>query len=250
MLSVLCWKWKPTYGVSPFSSLHVNALRAALAKQLRMDHRLFCVTDDPKGLDGDVQVVPLPELYANTQRCRRRMRQYDREFASQFGPRLLSMDLDTVIVDDITAMMSRPEPVVCCRIEYADVYSGSLILMDTGALHGLWARYHADPQGYPRLAWPRGIGSDQAMLNYYLADQPPVAFWGAADGIVTYFGQGYEAFEHWGVGPTRKALPAGAKMVILGSDDMRVLRDPSYPWVRDHFMPYAQAARQASGAPA
>jgi hypothetical protein len=84
------------------------------------------------------------------------------------------------------------------------------------------------------------------MLNHYLADRPPVASWGAADGIVTYFGAGYQAFEHWGVGPTRKQLPAGAKLVILGSADLDVLSDDSYPWVRDHWLPYAPEAVRAA----
>jgi len=236
------WKWKATIGPQLFSAVHVNALRAALEDKLKLDFQMYCVTDDPNGLDGDICAIPMPTLYAHTPRCRRRMQQFDRDFSSIFGSRMLSIDLDTVIVDDITAMMSRTEPIVCCRIEYANVYSGSLILMDTGALDGLWQRFHRDPAGYPKLAWPRGTGSDQAMLNHYLADQPPVASWGAADGIVTYFGAGYQAFEHWGVGPTRKQLPAGAKLVILGSADLHVLSDDSYPWVRDHYMPYERAA--------
>lgn len=240
MLSVVTFKWQPAEGVSPFSALHVNVLRAALADKLKADHRMFCVTDDPAGIDGDITVVPLPERFAGTPRCRRRMHQYDREFAAQFGPRILSLDLDVVLVGDITPIVTRSEPVVLWKIDYAQAFSGSFVLMNAGALHGLWQRFSNDPEGYPVEAWPRGIGSDQAMLNHYLKGRPP-ALWTAKDGFVTFFGAGYERLEHWGVGPTRRALPAGARIVVLGSADLDALTDERYVWARDHWLSYARA---------
>lgn len=240
-LSVVSWKWKPAQGDSVFSAVHVNALRAALDRHLHLEHRLFCVTDDPRGLDGDVRVVQMPMMFAQTPRCRRRMQQFDREFSAQFGPRMLAMDLDLVIVDDITPIVSRPEPLVCLRIDYAQVYSGSFLLMNTGVLHGLWERFRGDPEGYPKQAWPRGIGSDQAMLNHYLAKRlMPVPHWTSRDGFVTFFGEGYERFEHLGVGPGKPTLPKGARIVVLGSADLDALSDPRFTWAREHWDVYAE----------
>ncbi len=243
-LSVVSWKWTPMPGPSPFSAIHVNALRAALDRHLHLPFTMFCVTDDATGIDGDVRIVPLPTTYAHTPRCRRRMQQFDRDFASQFGPRMLALDLDLVIVDDITRIVDRPEPVVCLRIDYAKVYSGSFLLMNTGALHDLWVQFHTDPEGYPKRAWPRGIGSDQAMLNHYLSSKPPVPCWGARDGFVTFFGDGYERFERLGVGPHRPTLPPGARVIVLGSSDLAALTDDRYTWARDHWRPYARTAAQ------
>lgn len=240
-LGIVTWKWTPADGrPAPFSAVHVNALRRAIERHVHLPFRMFCVTDDPAGIDPEVTIVPLPTTFAHTPRCRRRMQQFDRAFGAQFGDRMLSIDLDVVIVDDLTPLLRRSEPIVGWKIEYANVYSGSFLMFDVGALHGLWRQFMADPEGYPRRAWPRGVGSDQAMLNYYLARRPPIGTWTAADGMVTFFGAGYERFEHYGVGPRRPDLPAGARIVVLGSADLHVLDEPErYPWVKAHWLPYA-----------
>ena len=131
---------------------------------------------------------------------------------------ILALDLDVVIVDDITALVDRPDPLVCWRVGYAGVYSGSILLMDAGVLDPLWRAFHADPDGYPRRAWPGGVGSDQAMLNYFLSRPYQTirpAVWTEADGFVTFFGAGYEKLERLGVGPTNPNLRPGARIVVL-----------------------------------
>lgn len=246
-LSIVTWKWVPISGQSVFTAVHVNALRGMLDRHLHIAHRMFCVTDDPDGIDGDVTIVPLPTDYLHTPRCRRRMHQFDREFSAQFGPRVLSMDLDVVIVDDLTPIVNRHEPLVLWKIDYAQTFSGSFVLMDAGVLHGLWERFHAQPDRYPAIAWPGGIGSDQAMLNYYLRTQPAIPYWTSRDGFVTFFGDTYEKFEHLGVGPGRRELPDGARIVVLGSADIGALTDGRFAWAEEHWQPFAGAGmRRAS----
>lgn len=234
MLSVLTWKWG-----SKFSARHVNTLRSMLARRLALEHRVVCVTDDADGIDPGVEIVPLPARHAESPRCRRRMRAFDRTFAESIGARILALDLDVVLVDDITPLVDRPEPLVCWRVGYAGVFSGSIVLMDAGVLDPLWRAFDRDPDGYARRAWPRGVGSDQAMLNYYLSrsDCHPSArpaVWTEADGFVTFFGAGYERLERRGVGPGHPLLPAGARIVVLGSDDLHVLEQGDrYPWVSE-----------------
>lgn len=242
MISVVTWKWKPADGPGVFSAVHVNALRGSLERNLRAPHQLWCITDDPSGIDARVRVLPLPAGLNHTPRCRRRMRIFDREFSSSIGPRILAMDLDMVITGDITDLVARHEPLVCVHIGYAKVMSGSFILMNAGVLHALWMRYRDDPEGYPVKAQARGVGSDQAMLNHFLRTDPwrprKVGVWTERDGFVTFFGQGYERFEHLGVGPGRPDLPPGAKVVILGAADIDALKDPRYRWVAEHWAPY------------
>jgi len=230
MLSICTWKWGHL-----FSARHVNKLRAALDRHVHLDHRLYCITDNPAGLDGDIHVVPMPERFAKTPRCRRRMQQYDRQFASQFGTRTLTLDLDVVIVDDLTPLLSRTEPIVCWKVGHAQVYSGSFVLCDVGALHLAWVPFAGDPDGYPRRIEPRRIASDQAMLNYHLSRINPIPFWTEADGFVTYYGAGYEKLEAQGVGPNRSDLPPGARIVVLGSADLSVLDAGTHDWVREHW---------------
>jgi len=239
MITAVCWKWGALFGPE-----YVNKLRAALERHLHLEHRVVCVTDDPQGLDPRVRVVPLPEGLRDTPRCRRRMRIFSRDFAAGLGARILSIDLDVVLVGDITPLVDRREPLVCWRVGYAQVFSGSFHLMAAGHLDGLWRAYESDPEGYPRRVSAEKVPSDQAMMNAYLDGSPrypykpgqhPVPCWTEADGFVTYFGQGYERLEHLGVGPRRTTLPDGARVVVLGSADLAELECGRDPWMREHW---------------
>lgn len=230
MLHVLAWSWGGLFGPE-----YPNRLRASLARHLQLPHRLVLVTDRTEGLDPRIEVVPMPEEFSSTPRCRRRMRQYDRAFGAAIGGRLLGIDLDVVILGDLTALLDRQEPIVGWRVGHAGVYSGSFLLFDAGALDGAWQAFAADPEGWPRRIQPKGVPSDQAMVNAWLKTQPPIAFWTERDGFVTYYGQGYESLEHLGVGPHRPRLPPGARIVVLGSADKAVMDERRYPWIRDHW---------------
>lgn len=226
MLTIACWKWGDR-----FSAKHVNVLRSMLDRHVHVDHELVCITDDATGLDGAIRTAPITE-FTDTPRCRRRMKQFDKDFAAVVGPRFLSIDLDVVIVDDITPLVTRTEPFVGWRVRHAQVLSGSFLLMKTGYLHPLFEMFNSHPVEFPKRVQANGTPSDQAMLNWYLkALRRPVAQWTEADGLVTYFGKGYERHEHHGVGPNRPTLPKGARIVVLGSADLDVLADARFEWV-------------------
>jgi hypothetical protein len=229
MLTVACWRWGSLFGPE-----YVNRLKAMLGRHLHLPHELTCITDDATGIDGDVRIVPLPESLRDTPRCRRRMRIFDGAFAKSIGKRILCIDLDVVIVNGITPILNRPEPLVCWKVQHAGVYSGSFLLMDAGVLHGLWEGFSSDPDGYPSRVSPEVMPSDQAMLNAYLRGSD-VPCWTERDGFVTYFGEGYAHKEHLGVGPKRQELPQGARIVVLGSADKRVMDEGRYDWVAQHW---------------
>lgn len=230
MISVVCWRWGRL-----FSPAYVERMRSMLARQLRLPHRVYCVTDDVHAVPDGVVPIPITE-YAHTTRCRRRMVQFSRAFGEYVGPRFLALDLDMVITGDITELVDRPEPLVGWRVGYAGVISGSFLLMDTGILHALYAAYAANPDWIPELTGERNA-SDQAMLNWWLRRNPVagMAEWTEANGIVTWFGSGYERLEHRGMGPHRPALLPGARLVVLGSADKAVLDEGRYDWVREHW---------------
>jgi len=230
MIDVLCWKWGALFGPE-----YVNRMAAMLRRHLTVPHQLHCITDNAEGIADHVVVWTMPGQYANTPRCRRRMQQYAADFDGRIGERLLSVDLDMVLVADITPLVQRPEPIVMWRVQYADVLSGSFVLWNAGALDGAWRAFQRSPESFPREASPRGIGSDQAMLNHYLSTRPPIAEWKDADGFVPYFGTGYEALEHQGVGPNRPRLPPHARVVVLGSADKYVMDTGKFDWVREHW---------------
>lgn len=227
MLSIVCWKW----GIK-FEASHVNVLRSMLDRHLHIPHRLCCVTAESEGIDGDVTIVEPPPVIDGF-RCRRRLAQYSEDMRATVGERMLALDLDVVLTDDVTPLFNRPEPLVLWKVGYAKVYSGSVQLMHTGWLDFLWKLYRKDPEWVLSYASPKGNGSDQAMLNWFLnwmEYYPPE--WTERDGIYTFFGKGYEKLAHHGVGPQSQRLPDGCRMVVLGSDDLAYL---SLPLLVEHY---------------
>ena len=58
------------------------------------------------------------------------MQQYAADFGHRLGQRLCTMDLDVVIVDDLTPVVTRPEPIVGWKVGHAGVYSGSYFALE------------------------------------------------------------------------------------------------------------------------
>lgn len=205
-----------------------------LKRHLRIPHQLYCVTDDLAAVPSTVVAVPMPTQHAHTPRCQRRMWQFAKDRVVEFGTRMLCLDLDIVAVDDITAIVDRPEPIVGWLVGYAGVYSGSFFMFDTGALDGAWQLFNSNAAGFLK-ATGEVNASDQAMVNLWLRNQPPIARWTEADGFVTWFGDGYAKQERHGMGPTRSRLPGGARVVVLGGADKAVMDEGRYDWVRKHW---------------
>jgi hypothetical protein len=232
VITVLAWMWGGLFGPE-----YAHRLRAGLARHLHVEHELVIVTDNPHGLEG-IRTVPMPTTYAATPRCRRRMQHFSRAFGEALGAtRILGIDFDVVITADITPIVTKfPEaPIVGWKVGHAGVYSGSFLRFDVGALDGAWQAFAADPEGYPRRVQPAGVPSDQAMFNHWLSTQRPIPYWTEADGFVSYYGAGYERLEHLGVGPNRPRLPAGARIVVLGSADKHVMDEGRFDWIREHW---------------
>lgn len=207
-----------------------------LARHLHVQHELVCITSRPRcEFDDRVRIVAPPPVLPGAIRCRRRMWQFGAERVMDLGDRILAIDLDVVITNDITPLVDRPEPIVCWRVGYANVYSGSFLMFNAGALDGAWQAYARDPIGYPGQTGERNA-SDQAILNHWLrVSKTHVGVWTERDGLRTWFGNGYAALEHHGLGPSRPHLPPGTRVVVMGSADKPVMDEGRYPFIVDHW---------------
>ncbi len=58
MLNIVCVKWGKW--CSPHGVRYVNNLFHGVARNLSLEHRFICFTDDPSGLDPGIEVRPLP----------------------------------------------------------------------------------------------------------------------------------------------------------------------------------------------
>ncbi len=235
MLSVVTWRWTPHKGYrSTFGPQTVNVLRRMVARHYPAPHRFICVTDDDKGLDPAVEVVPLWRDYADVPNpsghprnpsCWRRLKAFSAEAAQWFGGRFVSLDLDVVITGALAPLWDRPEDFVAWGdTNGRTTYNGSMYLLTAGARRQVWETF--EPRAAIRACRAaRQFGSDQAWIGACLGRGE--ARWTQADGVYSYRNDLLEG---------RKPLPANARVVVFhGHIDPWSATAQRLPWVREHY---------------
>lgn len=234
-LTFVCWRWKPAQGYrSTFGPETVHALKQMIARHYARPHRFVCVTDEPEALPG-IETIPIWPDHANLQSpighsypsCYRRLKVFAPDAGERFGPRLVSIDLDVVIVSDITSLFDRPEDFVIwgeSDFPKTTPYCGSLWMLKTGTRPQVWTQF--DRKSSPKRAWQAGCrGSDQGWISFILG--PNEATWTRKDGVFSYR-------KH--IAPAGNTLPSNAKMVIFhGKVDPWSYKAQAIPWVREHY---------------
>jgi hypothetical protein len=186
VLTVVCWKWNGWR--SEYKAAHVNALEVMLKDHLALEHRLVCVTDDPAGVKCETLPIwrePAVRLPNGKMNCYRRLRMFAPEARELLGERVLSIDLDVVILKDITDLITDDDfRILAGR---SAPYNGSLCLHRPGTRPFLWSEF--DPKTSPKAAGKRKmngrpyVGSDQAWISHRA---PNEATWGVEDGVYQY----------------------------------------------------------------
>lgn len=115
--------------------------------------------------------------------CYRRLRLFHPDARSWLGERVVALDLDVVLVDDVAPLWDRDEDVVLYRDPLRPGQAnGSMVLHRTGTRPQVWERFN--PRTSPAKARRAGFrGSDQAWLSFCLPDAPR---WDESDGVFSY----------------------------------------------------------------
>lgn len=237
--SVVCYKWRPQHADHRFvfGPDTVNTLKSMIRRHYTRPVRFICATDDPAGLDPDVEVVPLWDDHASLMSphgkrnpsCYRRLKGFSSEMAAVFGERFAAIDLDCVVTGDLRQILDRPEDFVA----YGDTnhqphsyYNGSFMLMTAGCRKQVWETF--DPVRSTQEAYRSGCyGSDQAVISHCLG--PNEAKLRKSDGVYS--------FRNDFVLRNMRALPENARLVIFHGrlkPWMAEVKD-QYPWVRRHW---------------
>lgn len=238
MLDIVTFKWKPASGYrSKFGPDTVNVLRRMVARHYHKQHRFTCVTDDPAGIDPEVRVIPLWRDYealpsphgTGNPSCFRRLRIFSEEMREVIGERILTLDLDVVITQDMTSVWNRPDDdfVIWGDTNPTTPYNGSMILQTAGARKKVWETFHP-VNSIKRAAQLNYFGSDQAWISACLGLGEKT--WSRVDGVLSFR-------NHLLSRGRSGALAADARIVIFHGKfdpwDPAVQR--SYPWIRDHY---------------
>ena len=243
MIRIVCWKWvgRRLRAETRFTADHVNRLAAMIDRHMDAPCEVVCITDDPAGIDGSVRIVPLWDELPHADfvdRCWRRLKAFDESMADIIGPRFVWLDLDAVIVGDITPLLATDADFQVWRgaTPRRCPYNGSMVLMDAGARARVWAGFDYE-FAVAEIGRRNMIGTDQAWIALSLG--PDERVWTRADGVLSFrfdlVPQWYrQALERC---PLPVALPGDARIVFFHGE-----YDPSMPavqakapWINEHW---------------
>lgn len=241
MLTVVCWKWKArpdwvSKSRVEYSAKHVNVLYSMFKRHYHKPFRFVCITDDPTGINCETyplwnDLADAKNPIAHWVTCYPRLKIFSKEMGEVFGgDRILSLDLDIVIADDITELLEREGDFVGWdagnkNSQYR--YCGSMYMFDAGSQSFLYDDF--DPETSPQESHDAGfLGSDQAWMCYKLGPDKPV--WTKFNGVLSYRNDGLS------VRSRRKPLPNGTKMVHFhGRHKPWNERPVTHLWVAEHW---------------
>lgn len=186
MHTICLWKWKQENSAHAYTAEHVNAMARMLRKHIQLvRYRIVCITDDPAGIT-ECATFPLWKDAAmvdnasgrHLSSCYRRLRLYDPQIQSKLGikrgDRVVSIDLDTLVVGSLDTILSTTGLYVGWELRgtyHPKVFNGSFQMFTAGELDYIWLDF--DPSRSPYVASDAGYkGSDQAWLSYNLARNP------------------------------------------------------------------------------
>jgi hypothetical protein len=143
MNHVVCVKWGNKY-----ISQYTNVLYSMVKRHTTVPYEFHCITDDPKGLDPQINVIPLPrDPWIKTWWSKLWM------FGPQFPLQgnVLYFDLDLIIHNNIDALFDvKPGKFMIirdfnrCRIPDWKNSNSSVMRWQTGTMDFLWNEFVAD----------------------------------------------------------------------------------------------------------
>jgi|TARA_X000000950_G_C13880362_1_gene646619 hypothetical protein len=143
MNHVVCVKWGNKY-----PSIYVNVLKNMVARHTSVTYQFTCLTDDPNGIDEDVNIIRFPnEPYIKSWWSKLWM----------FSPEMplkgniLYFDLDVIIFDNIDPLFSNPgrfniiRDFNRCRVKDWKLSNSSCMRWQSGTMNYLWTEFKENP---------------------------------------------------------------------------------------------------------
>lgn len=197
MISVVCWLWPGPDPRRQYSPKHVNVLQRMLARTLSIPHRFICVSDELEGFSDNVEVIETPinarivGQFASPEgprfpACYRRLWNFSPDAAPVLGERILAIDIDLIVLQDLAPILARDEDFVGVRplMKWGNPHrvAGGMYLLRTASRPDVWHRFHHAPLASITAARAAGFrGSDQAWLSHCLGEG--AAVWNGTAGL-------------------------------------------------------------------
>lgn len=155
MTTIVCLKVGPA-----FSATYVNKLHSQVTKNVTLPHRFLCLTDDPTGVTADcVPVSPwLPKWWG-------KLTVFQKAPYGLSG-KLLFIDLDTIIVDNIDELLTYPSD-LCMLQDFTkpERYGSGIFLLSIGSHIEVWDKFTPAVMEQPQYR----LGGDQLWIQHQVA---------------------------------------------------------------------------------
>jgi len=229
-LRIVTWFWdNPNAKNTAFFEWtpdHVHKLAAGFKRHLHIPHEFCVVTDRASELDASkVRIIPMWDDLRDWGRCFTRLKAFSKEMKDIIGPRFVSVDLDMLLVDDVTPIFDRPEPFVGYRdSKNPRCYSGALWMKDAEAENQVW-----DTIRLVRaldLGEADYVGSDQCWQTTAIGEDKHPR-WSWEDGV----------YDFWNIEGLPR-LPENARIICFNGmrRDMSMKKfQDAYPWIEEHW---------------
>lgn len=112
MINFVCLKWGKKY-----SAEFVNKLYGMLKRNIKKPFKLYCVTEDPKNINNDVEIIPL-DMSLGLEVWWNKMVLFSKDFPVKHG---MFLDLDLIIQKDITKMYSPTDKMQFLYTDWIDL---------------------------------------------------------------------------------------------------------------------------------
>lgn len=226
MLQIVTWKW--SNGDHPkkhieFSHEHINRFYRMLDRHSTVPYEAVCITDDPRGIDPHIRIIPLWDDHRDMGGCYVRLKSFHKGMKQIIGDRFIWFDIDTVITSNVDHILKDESDLKFWGDTHPRTpYNGSMCMHRAGSAEQIWTDF--DPKASPRAGKRLGyVGTDQAWISTVMG--PHLPKWGQADGIYSLRCH----FEKLG----RTELPANACIIMFHGrhDPSHREAQARYPWI-------------------
>jgi hypothetical protein len=239
MMHVVCLKWGNKYPPE-----YVNKLYGMVRRNLTLPFSFHCMTENPEGLNPDINVLSLPELGIHGWWYKLYL--FKKDFYGLSGS-MLFLDLDIVITGSLNDIVTYAPGRFCIAPDkIAGMYNSSVMYFEIGSMEYLWesfacqkeavmARFHGDQEWIQHLFLTATIYPYPLVVSYKFDCDSRVRFTGGALGKWLRM--------HGLFLPRKHAMyPDGARIVQFhGKPDPEDVKHSSYkkyrhaPWISQHW---------------
>ena len=173
--TILCMKWGSKYGPE-----YVNRLYGMVRRHLRGDFRFVCLTDRSDGVHEEVLCLPIPDLALPPGIPERGWTKLTTFAADLHGLKgtALFLDLDVVIVDDITPLFELPGEFLIIhdwKRPRRITGNSSVYRFELGRHPEVLERFRAEHESIRAR-----LRNEQAWLSEVMQQQGQLSYWPAA----------------------------------------------------------------------